>query len=178
MRFSVNRYQDDKMKKNTDLKYFISCFLLVIPILAWNVFLTDKLPAAYHEEVFWKDIPPFLRYGENSMRLVVFAFTLLMPLSISTKKQKGGLILYLTGITIYFFSWVLLIHFPASEWSNSLAGFAAPAYTPLLWLAGIGLIGKSSLFNLPLKHWHFSLAATIFLVFHNAHTVMIYYRIH
>jgi hypothetical protein len=54
----------------------------------------------------------------------------------------------------------------------------APAYTPLLWLTGIGLIGNSFYFNLPFRRWFFILISIQFLIFHNWHTLTIFLRRH
>jgi len=166
------------MNLNTIKKYSLSCFLLTLPIMVWNMVLTPKLPQDFQTEIFWTDIPDFLFYGENISRAVVFMLTLLMPLYISTQRQKRGLFLYLSGTILYFISWVVLIKFPNSVWSNSVIGFTAPAYTPLLWLIGIGLIGNSFYFNLPFRRWFFISTSIIFLIFHNFHAVLIYYRTH
>jgi len=82
------------------------------------------------------------------------------------------------GTLLYFVSWIILIHFSNSYWSNSILGFMAPAYTPLLWLLGIGLIGDSFYFNFTFKRWFFILASIIFLVFHNLHTYMVFCSTH
>lgn len=164
------------MNIDTIKKYAVNCFLLTIPILIWNIVLTSKLPQDFQPEIFWKDIPTFLTYGENISRTVVFMLTLLMPLSISTLAQKRGFFLYVGGTLLYFASWVVLINFPNSEWSNSIIGFTAPAYTPLFWLIGIGLIGNSFYFNLPFRRWFFISISIIFLIFHNFHTFTIYCR--
>jgi hypothetical protein len=50
---------------------------------------------------------------------------------------------------IYFASWLLLIVRPDAAWSRSAAGLLAPAYTPLIWLAGIALVGGSWPYELP-----------------------------
>ena len=165
------------MKVVTIKKYLLNCFLLTIPIIVWNIVLTSKLPQAYQPEIFWKNIPAWLKYAENISRILVFMLIFLMPLSISTLTQKRGLILYLVGTIIYFASWLVLIYFPESRWSSNIFGFMAPAYTPLLWLTGIGFIGNSFYFNLPYKRWFFILAAIIFLIFHNFHAMTIYFRI-
>jgi len=167
---------DNRMNIDTIKKYAVNCFLLTIPILIWNIVLTSKLPQDFQPEIFWKDIPTFLTYGENISRTVVFMLTLLMPLSISTLAQKRGFFLYVGGTLLYFASWVVLINFPNSEWSNSIIGFTAPAYTPLFWLIGIGLIGNSFYFNLPFRRWFFISISIIFLIFHNFHTFTIYCR--
>ena len=159
-------------------KYSLNCFILTIPILIWNIVLTNKLPKDFQPDIFWKEIPDFLTYAENISRTMVFIFTLLMPLSISTLEQKQGLILYVGGVILYFVSWLVLIYFPESIWSSNVFGFMAPGYTPLLWLIGIGLIGNAFYFNLPYKRWFFHLTVIIFLIFHNLHTLIIYFRTH
>ena len=166
------------MNIDTIKKYSLNCFLLTLPIMVWNIVLTTKLPQDFQPEIFWKDIPAFITYGENISRAVVFMLTLLMPLSIMTTTQKRGLFLYLSGTILYFASWLVLIYLPESGWSNSIFGFMAPAYTPLLWLIGIGLIGNSFYFNLPYRRWFFVLTSIIFLIFHNFHTMTIYFRTH
>ena len=168
---------DNSMKIKTLKKYLLNCFLLTIPIMIWNIIFTSKLPQYYQPEIFWKDIPAWLKYSENISRILIFILTLLMPLNISTLTQKRGLILYIGGTLIYFASWLVLIYFPNSSWSNNILGFMAPAYTPLLWLTGIGFIGNSFYFNLPYKRWFFILTVIIFLIFHNFHTMTIYFRI-
>lgn len=166
------------MNIDTIKKYSLNCFLLTLPIMVWNIVLTRKLPQDFQPAIFWKDIPAFLTYGENISRTMVFILTLLMPLRISTLTQKRGLFLYVGGTLLYFASWVVLIIFPNSAWSNSIIGFTAPAYTPLFWLIGIGLIGNSFYFNLPYRHWFFISISFIFLLFHNFHAITIYLRTH
>lgn len=166
------------MKIASFKKYFVNCFLLTLPIMVWNIVFASQLPKAFQPEIFWKDIPPFLAYGENISRTLVFMLTLLMPLSISTVTQKRGFYLYIGGMIIYFVSWIFLMYFPDCYLSNNILGFAAPAYTPLLWLIGIGLIGDSFYFKLPFRSWFFILISIIFLMFHNLHVVTIYFRTH
>ncbi|MBK7129459.1 MAG: hypothetical protein IPH66_08870 [Crocinitomicaceae bacterium] len=166
------------MKQSLFKKYLLNCFLLTIPILIWNIVLTNKLPKDFQPEVFWNDIPNYLTYGENISRIMVFILTFLMPLNILTHTQKKGLILYLVGTIFYFASWIFLIYFPESWWSNHIIGFMAPAYTPILWLAGIGLIGNSYLFNLPFNRWIFFSVIIFFMAFHNYHALIVYLRTH
>ncbi len=165
------------MKSYPFHKYLLNCFLLTIPILVWNIFLTPKLPEAFQPEIFQSQIPKFIIYGENIFRAIIFALILFMPLRITTPLQKKGLLLYLIGILLYFLSWLLLICFPENHLSSNILVFMAPAYTPLLWLLGIGLIANSFYFNLPFKRWLFILIAVIFLVFHNLHTYIVFCRI-
>jgi hypothetical protein len=166
------------MKFQVIKKYFFNSFLLTIPVLLWDYIFTDKLPKAFQPEIFWKDIPSFITYGENISRLLMFIFISFMPLKIITNKQKSGLLLYVTGILLYFAAWIILMYLPNTTWSNSVLGLLAPAYTPLFWLIGIGFIGDSLFFKIPFKHWLYFLIVIIFLIFHNWHTYLIYFRTH
>ena len=97
------------MKFQDFKKYFFNCFLLTIPILLWDYIFTDKLPKAFQPEIFWKDIPSFIIYGENISRLIMFVFISFMPLKIINDKQKNGLLLYVVGVLLYFAAWLVLI---------------------------------------------------------------------
>lgn len=161
--------------KFTNLKsYLLNCFLLIIPILLFNVIFASSLPKAFSAEIFWKDIPPVLATGENILRGIVLIFPFLMPLKITTARQKAGLILYIAGTLIYFLAWSLLIVFP--QLTSSWFAFAAPAYTPLLWLFGIGLIGDSLYFPIPYKWWYYIGGSLLFVIFHVGHTTLVYLR--
>jgi hypothetical protein len=164
------------MKVNTIRKYTFNCFLLSIPILIWNLILANKLPKVFQSEIFWKDIPPLISYGENISRFAIFGLMFFMPVSILTATQKKGIALYIIGSLLYFASWLMLIYFPYSVWSNTIFGFMAPAYTPLLWLLGIGFIGNSFYFNLAYKRWMFISIAIVFILFHCSHTYLIFLK--
>lgn len=166
------------MKLKSIKKYVFTCFLLTIPILFWDYMFTDRLPKAFQPESFWKDIPSFIVNVENISRLIMFVFISFMPIKIVTPIQKKGLVLYVIGTLLYFVSWLILMYFPNSVWSKSVLGLLAPAYTPLFWLIGIGLIGNSFYFNIPFKRWLYFLVVIIFLIFHNWHTYLIYFRTH
>lgn len=154
--------------------YLLNCFVLFLPILVWNIFLSGQLPGNYQPAVFSKGIPGFLIYGEQISRFGLFAIAFLMPLSISSQRQKIGFYIYLLGLVLYFVSWILLIHFPNGWWSKSAIGFSAPALTPALWLLGISLIGSSFYFDIPFRSWSFIAVSAIFLVFHISHTIVVF----
>ena len=120
------------------MKYLKNCFLLLIPIIAWNLIFMDDLPKKLNMEFPIDDIPAIVGYGENILRVIVFALPLFMIFSLKTKVQKTGFIVYLIGIIIYFASWIALIYFPTSVWSLSWLGFVAPAYSTLIFFVGIG----------------------------------------
>jgi hypothetical protein len=158
------------------MSYLLNCLLLLLPIMAWNLIFASKLPQAYSEEVFSKDIQSFITSGENISRLIVFILPVLMPLRIETQCQKIGLCLYVAGTAIYFVSWLAQMYFPQSAWSVSAWGFLAPAYTPLIWLTGIGLIGSTLHFPSPYRSWMYIVTSVIFLGFHLSHALTVYTR--
>ena len=158
------------------MKYLLNCMLLLLPIMAWNVIFSTKLPQLYSKEVFWKNIPSFIANGENIFRLIVFILPALMPIRIETKSQKLGLWLYIAGTAIYFISWLAQIYFPQSAWSLSALGFLAPAYTPLIWLIGIGLIGSTLYFSSPYRSWMYIATSVIFIGFHLSHALTVFMR--
>lgn len=159
-------------------RYFFSCFLLTVPVLAWDLVFTGRLPEAFQPAVFWNHIPPFISYGENISRTLIFVITALMPLKLSTPVQKKGLLVYIAGLLCYFASWLVLMEWPRHAWNATLAGFMAPAYTPLCWLLGIGLIGDRFYFKARLVRPGFIGLSLTFLLFHNTHTYLIYRRVH
>jgi hypothetical protein len=78
---------------------------------------------------------------------------------------------------IYFASWLLLIYFPESAWSHSAIGFMAPAYTTIIWLTGIGLIGETLFAGLPYHPIVYIGASTVFVVFHSIHSYIVFTRL-
>jgi hypothetical protein len=157
--------------------YLFNCVWLLLPILLWNMVFAGKLPQAFQPEMFETDIPGFIVAGENFFRLVIFILPVLMPLRIVSPAQKVGLGLYLAGTGLYFLAWLALMLFPHSAWSLSAPGFLAPAYTPLIWLIGIGLIGSSLYFASSYQSWTYIALALIFVGFHLSHTALVYLKI-
>lgn len=164
------------MNINFFMNYLLNCMLLLLPIMAWNAIFSSKLPRTYTAEVFDKDIPTLISIGENVFRLSIFILPLLMPLRFGTSGQKVGLSLYMAGMTAYFISWLAQIYFPHSVWSKSTFGFLAPAYTPLIWLIGIGLIGTALYFASPYRSWMYILLSVIFVGFHLSHAWTVFSR--
>jgi hypothetical protein len=168
------------MMKNNEIdlvKYLRNGIWLTVPILLWNAILASRLPAQFLPDIFWKEIPDVVAYGENSLRIVVvFAMPLFFSIGLSTKTQKQGLVWYLAGTAIYFLSWILQIYYPDSGWSTSMIGFLAPAYTPLVWLIGIGLLGEKFYFPVRYRPVYYIAPAILFLIFHNTHTAIVYLR--
>ena len=165
------------MKPPDFLPYLTSAFWLLVPTLSFNVLFARHLPTNYQRDVFGKDIPLWIQWPENLTRLLVVMLPLVMRLQVSTSRQVLGLVLYVVGTLVYFAAWGIQIAFPQNGWSTSAAGFMAPAYTPALWLLGIGLLGdRLTLPNVPYNPWIYWSVCGTFLAFHNAHTWLVYAR--
>jgi len=159
------------------MTYFWNGFLLLIPILWWNWLLADYLPPTYQPATFENAIPPIVVYGENILRFIVLALPVFMKLSIQKKIAKTGLLCYLLGISIYFASWIVLMLFPESSWSTSALGFMAPAYTPIIWLVGIGLIGHHTFIKIPYFPQLYISLSVLFVLFHTLHAYIVFIRL-
>lgn len=166
------------MKLATIQHYAVSCGLLLVPAILWNVALTKQLPPAFSLAEFWREIPVPLAFAENSLRVAVFALPFFMPLRLAAPNSRRALLLYAIGTLVYFASWLALILSPASSWSTSALGFVAPAYTPFLWLLGIALLGRQLFWGAFYRWWMYLVLALAFLATHITHTALVYARGH
>ncbi len=139
---------------------WLNCFLLILPLLVWNIYLGPKIT----DQRIISDThsPKWLLIAENGTRLLVFAFPLLLPLQLKDVWSKAGLGVYFIGTLVYFASWLPLMFAPNSAWSNSIAGLLAPRLTPYLSFLGIAFIGSS---------WLYGLLAAVFILFHSLHGI-------
>lgn len=158
------------------MKYLINCFILFIPVIIWNISFIPILPGAYDAEVYWSNLPFYVQWPEVILRMIVFTLPLFMPLKIVRQDQKIGLILYIVGLLVYVFAWRPLILYPDSVWSTSLIGYAAPAFTPIIFLIGIGLIGNKLFFNIKYKQYIYFAVSFLFIFFHTWHLTIVYDR--
>ena len=142
---------------------WLNCLWLLIPVLAWNAAFASRLAHPAFE--FDEAVPRWVLVLENVLRIAVMALPIVMPLRWDSPNNQIGIVVYLVGLVVYFASWIPLMVAPDSAWSNSLLGFLAPAYTPLLWLVGIGLIGG---------WWPYLVLALIFVGVHVAHWSQVY----
>lgn len=155
-------------------KYLLNSFILLIPIFLWNILFIDYLPKGYSPEVFDEGIPKYIIISENVLRFFVFTLPLFIPLSIKTKIQKTGFLIYFVGVLLYFSSWLMVIFYPESDWSQSLIGFTAPAYTTIIWFIGIGLIGNNTFFKSIRLSLIYIFISVLFVVFHALHAYIVF----
>ena len=164
------------MKVTGPTPYVLSCGLFTVPILVWNVVFTPFLPPALVSSEFSRDIPALVTNGENALRIVVMLLPFLMPLEVEGAGQRRGVKLFVAGTILYFLAWLPLMIVPQSWWSTSWPGFVAPAYTPLIWLAGLGLIGRRLYGTRRLTPWIYIGLASMFVAFHVTHTSIVFAR--
>jgi hypothetical protein len=155
---------------------FLNGIWLTVPILIWNILFANRLPAQFQPDIFWKDIPVFIKYGENIFRTILFAMPVFFMLALKSPLSRPGWICYLGGALVYFASWLLLMFAPNSAWSASLIGFMAPAYTPVIWLTGLALLGGAFYFPLRYHPAYYLTPAILFTIFHCSHTALVYLR--
>jgi hypothetical protein len=153
--------------------YVVSCGLLTIPILAWNLAFTRYLPPPLTPAEFWRDIPRVIVTGEQVSRTLVSVLPFFMPLREDTRRRRQGLAWFGIGVIVYFTSWLLLMLLPASRWSMSAAGLLAPAYTPIVWLSALGVLGPRLAVPLYWRPWLYWLLALVFLSFHLSHAILV-----
>jgi hypothetical protein len=156
-------------------EYLLNCFWLLVPVLVFNLLFARHLPPAFQPERFDRAIPRALARPENVLRTLVMLLPLLMRLRLASPNERLGGALYLFGVLVYFASWGVLILAPRCAWSASVLGFMAPAYTPAIWLVGIGLMGGTLVVsNARLGPWPYCAVSALFLVFHNLHAYRAY----
>lgn len=157
-------------------RYFLSCGLLLLPIFAWNAALTPFLPGAWSASEFWRDIPPALALAENASRIMVATLPFLMPLERGSAFQRQGLAVWAIGVALYLLSWLAILAAPNSRWATSALGFMAPAYTPLVWLAGLAILGQRLFWGRWYRWWIYLIPALVFIAAHVGHAAIVFVR--
>jgi hypothetical protein len=157
-------------------RYAISLGLLLVPIILWNLAFFDKLPPAFAECEFWRDIPAPLSLVENVARVLVFTLPFAMPLEVRSPLQRWALVLFGVGVVVYFGSWLPLMLAPQSAWSTSAVGFLAPAYTPALWLFALAIAGRRLFWGRGYRWWMYVPLSVTFLAAHVAHVALVFAR--
>jgi hypothetical protein len=158
------------------MRYILNGFLLFIPLLVFDAAFASRLPAAY-QAACWDDVPALVTVPEGALRVGTMLLALLLPISVAGPVQLSGAALYVVGLAAYGMAWAAQILFPRSSWSTGTAGFLAPAFTPALWLTGIGLIGFRPLIpHIRALPWIFLATAAVFLAFHNVHGALVLQR--
>ena len=159
------------------IKYLLNTFILLLPVLIWNAAWASELPKSYSSPEIWDAIPGWVSITENVLRIIVFLSPLLLKLSFETPLQRAGLLVYGLGLLVYFASWWAQLYYPHSTWSDSLPGHMAPAYTSLVFLVGIGMIGQQALVPIPKAGMIYLAVALLFVAVHSYHSYLAYQNI-
>ena len=146
--------------------------LLIIPAMVITFGLWSSLPAAYGAEAFDRGIPSRLLAVENALRLAVLGVPVILYFGRRSKLQVIGWYVYLIGMLVYLGSYLAQIYLPASAWSGSVIGFTAPAWTTLLWFAGIALVCERTWLARPWHRWVYLAFVVAFVTAHVAHASM------
>jgi hypothetical protein len=110
-----------------------------LPVLAWNIALTPKLDMGS----FPGAIPAWYDVCENVLRAAALGYPFARPIDPHAPLFLPGLCVYGIGALVYFASWFPLMDSSPRPWQKSILAQLAPAYTPILWLAGIALMANS-----------------------------------
>jgi len=146
--------------------------LLIVPAMVITFGLWSALPAQYGVEAFDRGVPAWLLNVENALRVAVFGIPVLLYFGRRSRLQVTGWYVYLVGMLAYLCSYLAQIYLPASAWSGSVIGFTAPAWTTLLWFAGIALVCERTWLALPWHRWVYLACAAAFVTAHTAHAYM------
>jgi hypothetical protein len=157
-------------------RYGLNYGLLLLRAVAWNLALTQHLPAAFQPPEFWREIPAPSAFTENCLRIAVFTLPFLMPLDVATKGGMRGLVVFIAEPLVHFASWLALMLDSNSAWSKSLLGFAALAYSPLVWLFGIALLGQHLFWGTFFRRWMYPVLSLAFLRAHVSHAALVFSR--
>jgi hypothetical protein len=153
---------------------------LALPPLLFSLGLMSISQTALTAMEYNKGIPDFLMISEIIGRILVFSTPALFSVGLSTKIQKIGLGLYLAGLASYCLSYGTQNYLPDSAWSTSMIGFTASAYTNLIWMIGLGLMGDEFYFSKFLKYRpvFFIAPALVFVILHTAHAILYFRSVH
>ncbi|MDH5394208.1 MAG: hypothetical protein OEY11_13560 [Gammaproteobacteria bacterium] len=156
-------------------KILTNGYMALIPVFIWNYCFTSALPVVYQPASFNHDIPVFITAGENIFRSFIFILPLFFKLGIGSPAQSKGLLVFITGIVLYFVSWLVLMFVPESIWRHHVFVFSAPAYTPVIWLVGLSMMVERC-YVFKYSKWHYIAPAVLFSVFHVYHAVYVFNR--
>ncbi len=125
---------------------FVNCFWLMFPILIWNIIFYKKLPQKEFRNN--KKLSRTVVYLESFLRYIVFSIPLVLPIKFDALYLELGLLIYLIGLVLYFFTWIPLLFFSESKLSKSPIILMLPFASPIFPFIGIALISHSLIYGL------------------------------
>ena len=139
----------------------LNCFWLLLPIFLWNAVFAARLP----QQGFKSDagVPQVVLVAETVLRIAVFVLAALTAAGLAGSEEPGRAGAVWPGPARLLRIVAAADLSSAGAWSTSAAGLLAPAYTPLIWLAGIAVIGGS---------WPYALLSWLFVGTHIYHNIL------
>ena len=147
-------------------------FLLLIPVFVMNMVLYRILPD-FFKPAQWDNIPKEVLIAENLFRYLSFLLPITMIIGFTSLRQKIGLALYLFGLLVYFSAWLIQIKNKQDKYDKSIIIRGAPAYTPIIWLIGIGLLFDKTIFSSITHNKAYFFVVIIFTVIHTYHAYLV-----
>ncbi len=158
-------------------KVYSNGFVLLIPIIIWNIIFTSKLPTQFSSQIHNSEFLFVVIAIENICRTALFVLLFFTKVEWMKTNRDYGLAIYVFGCMVYFISWMILIYLPESNWSKSIIGFTAPAYTPSIWLVGIIIIVKTTdVLKIVNSKWPLIVSSFVFIIIHVWHLIMLYQK--
>ena len=149
-------------RKKIIQRFYSNCFLLFIPVILLNVLFTKYLP-----ECYLKNISHIIVPIETIVRLILMALSIIMSIEIKDRTGKTGILIYITGLILYFVSYFILINYSETVVCKNMIVQLSGYWTATIWLIGIGLIGKKLFIKIP---YHYVLYITLSVLFGIIHT--------
>ena len=144
--------------------FYRNCFLLFIPVLFFNILCTKYLP-----EYFLKNISHIILPIEMVVRVILMALSTIMIIDIKDRTGKTGIIIYITGFVIYFISYFILINYSDTVFGKNIIVQLSGYWTAIIWLIGIGLIGKKLFVKIPYHYTLYIILSILFGIIHTYH---------
>jgi hypothetical protein len=151
------------------LEYKNTCFWIFIPIIIFDIIFFSKLPSHYLKKI----IHPIVNI-ETITRIITIALSLIMAIHSENKSGKTGLIIYILGVIIYFFSYFVEIYFTETVFGKNIFVILAPYRTSVIWLIGIGLLGNKLFLNIPYHYLIYIFLSITFSAVHTYHGYICY----
>ena len=112
-------------------------FLLIVPILIWNLAFWRLLPAGAGGS---EPVPMSLQWAEHLFRAGVFGMPAFLKIQSHGSVGHLGWAIYLVGSVVYFASWLPWLRGVESE---EIVLLLAPYLTPMLVFTGIAILCRS-----------------------------------
>jgi len=153
------------MNRQKIIQYFSSnCFLLFIPVILLNILFTKYLP-----ECYLKNISHIIVPIEITVRIILMALSTIMIIDVKDKVGKTGILIYITGLIIYFASYFILINCYETVVGENMILQLSGYWTAMIWLIGIGLIGKKLFVKIPYHYALYMILSVLFGIIHTYH---------